>query len=175
MDFLGVGPMELFFILILALVVLGPRDMAKAGRTLGRALNKLVRSPTWSAMKQTTQAMRTLPTQLMREANLEESMKEINQVSRDINSTTTELARSIGGAQKSLDQAADAPRQAADEVQSSLKAWTEAPPSATPAQETPAASFNAWITPPAQDTPSEGQETAADQESATDNPTDTTS
>ncbi len=36
MNFLGVGPFELFLILIIATVVLGPERLAQAGRTLGR-------------------------------------------------------------------------------------------------------------------------------------------
>jgi Sec-independent protein translocase protein TatA len=36
MDFLGVGPLELLFILLIALIVLGPNDMVKTGRTLGK-------------------------------------------------------------------------------------------------------------------------------------------
>jgi Sec-independent protein translocase protein TatA len=38
MEFLGVGPLELFFILVLALIVLGPKDMIKTGRQLGSFL-----------------------------------------------------------------------------------------------------------------------------------------
>ena len=34
MEILGIGPLELFFILIIALIVLGPNDMVKAGRIL---------------------------------------------------------------------------------------------------------------------------------------------
>ena len=35
MEILGIGPMELFFIVLLAMIILGPKDMVKAGRTLG--------------------------------------------------------------------------------------------------------------------------------------------
>jgi sec-independent protein translocase protein TatB len=78
MEFLGVGPLELLFIFLIALIVLGPRDIVKTGRTMGRFLNKVVTSPTWQTIRQTSREMRTLPTRLMREAGVEEELKDIN-------------------------------------------------------------------------------------------------
>lgn len=72
MEILGIGPLELIFILLIALVVLGPNDMVKAGRTIGRFLNRLIKSPTWNTLLKTTQELKHIPTKLMREANLEE-------------------------------------------------------------------------------------------------------
>src|ERR1044071_4870975 len=71
MEFLGVGPSELIFIIVIALIVLGPKDMQKAGRTIGRWLNQLVRSDGWKAFQQTSREIRNMPTTLMREANME--------------------------------------------------------------------------------------------------------
>jgi sec-independent protein translocase protein TatB len=78
MEILGIGPMELMLIVALALILLGPKDMAKAGKTIGAWLNNLVRSDTWKVMRETTKTVRNLPTQLMREANLEEMQKGMN-------------------------------------------------------------------------------------------------
>lgn len=72
MDILGVGWQELIFIFLIALIVLGPRDMQKAGKTLGRWLNQFVRSDSWKALQQTSRELRKLPNTLMKEANLEE-------------------------------------------------------------------------------------------------------
>jgi len=71
MEILGVGASELFFIIVIALIVLGPKDMQKAGRTIGRWLNQLVRSDSWKVFQKTSAEMRNLPTKLMRDANLE--------------------------------------------------------------------------------------------------------
>lgn len=71
MEILGIGPSELLFIIIIALIVLGPKDMQKAGKTVGRWLNNLVRSEGWKAFQQTSREIRGLPTKLMRDANLE--------------------------------------------------------------------------------------------------------
>ncbi|MFN3307742.1 MAG: twin-arginine translocase TatA/TatE family subunit [Anaerolineales bacterium] len=77
MEIFSIGPLELFFILLIALIVLGPKDMVKTGRTIGRFLNKLVRSPTWKTIQRTTQEIKQLPTYLMRESNLEEALKDL--------------------------------------------------------------------------------------------------
>ncbi|MFT3895367.1 MAG: hypothetical protein QM730_27390 [Anaerolineales bacterium] len=77
MEILGIGPSELIFIVIIAIIILGPRDMQKAGKTIGRWLNRLVRSEGWQIFQKTSSEMRNLPTRLMREANLE--MREAEQ------------------------------------------------------------------------------------------------
>lgn len=71
MEILGIGPSELIFILIIALIVLGPKDMQKAGRTIGRWLNQLVRSDGWRVFQKTSTDLRNMPRNLMREANME--------------------------------------------------------------------------------------------------------
>jgi len=72
MDFLGVGPMELVFIIIIALVLIGPRDIGKTARSLGRFLNRLYKSDTWRMLLDTSRTLRHLPERLAREAALEE-------------------------------------------------------------------------------------------------------
>jgi sec-independent protein translocase protein TatB len=72
MEILGIGPLELILILIIALIVLGPNDMVKAGRTLGRLMRSIVTSPTWQMIQQTSREFRYLPNRLMREAGMEE-------------------------------------------------------------------------------------------------------
>ncbi len=79
MEILGIGAYELIFIFIIALIVLGPKDIQKAGRTVGRWLNQLIRSDGWKAFQQTSSEIRNLPNRLMREAN-----NEITGVERDI-------------------------------------------------------------------------------------------
>ncbi len=70
MEILGVGPTELIFIIIIALIVLGPKDLAKTGSTVGKWLNNLIQSDSWKLMQKTTRELRRLPTELMREDNL---------------------------------------------------------------------------------------------------------
>ena len=72
MDFLGIGPLELFFILIIALIIFGPNDIVKAGKTVGSFMRKVVTSDGWKAFQQARKGMSDLPTTLMREAGIEE-------------------------------------------------------------------------------------------------------
>jgi Sec-independent protein translocase protein TatA len=79
MEILGVGPSELIFIIVIALIVLGPKDMQKAGKSIGQFLNRMVKSDGWKAFQQTSRELRNLPTNLMREANMDlaETEKEL--------------------------------------------------------------------------------------------------
>lgn len=83
MEILGIGPQELIFVIIIALIVLGPRDMQKAGRTIGQWLNRVVKSDGWKAFQQTSRELRNLPNTLMREANI------------DLNETEKEIRKSM--------------------------------------------------------------------------------
>src|SRR5512141_2714482 len=80
MEFLGIGPSELLFIVVIALIVLGPRDMQKAGRTVGKWLRKVVTSDGWKLFQQTSREIQTLPNRLMREAALDE----LREVQKDL-------------------------------------------------------------------------------------------
>ena len=84
MEFLGVGPSELVFIVIIALIILGPKDMQKAGKTLGKWMRSIVTSDGWKMFQQTSRELRTLPNRLMRDAN-----DELNQIGKDLNDTVS--------------------------------------------------------------------------------------
>jgi Sec-independent protein translocase protein TatA len=79
MEILGIGMPELIFIVIIALIVLGPKDMQKAGKTIGKFLRDIVSSDGWKVFQQTSRELRTLPNRLMRDAN-----EEINKIGKDI-------------------------------------------------------------------------------------------
>lgn len=82
MEILGIGMSELIFVIIIALIVLGPRDMQKAGKTIGKWLRSVVTSDGWKIFQQTSRELRTLPNKLMREAN--EELSQINQIGNQV-------------------------------------------------------------------------------------------
>ena len=84
MEILGIGASELIFILLIAIIVLGPKDMQKAGKTLGRWLNQFVRSDGWKALQRASKEIKSLPNTLMREANMEEFQKVGRDLQNDI-------------------------------------------------------------------------------------------
>ncbi len=125
MEFLGIGPLELFAIIIVALIFLGPRDMVKAGRTLGKFLRSVVTSPTWAAIRQTGRTIKTLPTTLMREAGADEIAADLKQVSSDLNKQTAML-------QSLKNQTGREIKQGLNSAGEELSAWTTPAPPAGP-------------------------------------------
>ncbi len=87
MEIFGVGPSELVFIILIAIIILGPKDMQKAGKTIGRFLNQLVRSDSWKVLQKTSTELRNLPRNLMREANLEEANTQLQEIDKEIRQT----------------------------------------------------------------------------------------
>ena len=84
MDIFGIGPMEVAFILILVIIIFGPKDLVKTGKSIGKSLNKFVRSDTWKTINKTTQELKNLPNRLMREGGL----YDLEQTAMEILSTT---------------------------------------------------------------------------------------
>ncbi len=85
MEVLGVGPLEALFIMLIALIVVGPRDIGKVARSAGRLLNRLYRSEAWRNISEASRNLRTLPNRLAREAALEE----LDQVRKDLREEVT--------------------------------------------------------------------------------------
>jgi len=108
MDFLGIGPLEVIFILIIALIIFGPKDIVKAGQVTGKFLRKIIKSPGWQSVQKTSSDLRNLPNKLIREAGLEEAQEEINQIGKFSN--PPDLKKEI---KKEFDQ-----------VETGLSAWT---------------------------------------------------
>lgn len=77
MDILGIGPLEVIFILVIALIIFGPNDLIQAGKSAGKFFRKVVKSSEWSTFQQASKEVRSLPTRLMREAGIDEMENEI--------------------------------------------------------------------------------------------------
>lgn len=158
MEVLGVGPLELFFILIIALIFLGPRDMVKTGRTMGKYLRKIVMSPTWRMVQQTSRELRTLPNRMIREAGMEEDIKDLGQLRKDMENQIGSIRKPFSAASSEINEEMQAAQselaatgkpaeqtvaatQTGSPVQTGLSAWTTPPTAAqsaddsTPAQE----------------------------------------
>jgi Sec-independent protein translocase protein TatA len=93
MEILGIGPLELFFILLIALIILGPGDMVKAGRTLGRFLRKVVTSSEWRTIQKASRELRYLPNRLMREASIEDLSKDFSEINQIGGQISTEIKK----------------------------------------------------------------------------------
>jgi Sec-independent protein translocase protein TatA len=80
----GVGPLEILLVLVLALIFLGPQDMVKTARQLGRTLYRLYHSPVWRQIMSTQQELRDLPTKFVREAGLENTLADLKKSQAEI-------------------------------------------------------------------------------------------
>lgn len=112
MELFGIGPLELFFILIIALIVLGPKDMVKAGRTLGRFMRKIITSPEWRTVQKASREIKYLPNRLMREASLEDLQKDF----KDINDIGGQLNKDLKQVQTDLSSWTTPPTQIVNDV-----------------------------------------------------------
>jgi Sec-independent protein translocase protein TatA len=95
MDILGIGLQELFFILVIILLVARPKDIAGTARNLGKGLNRLYKSPNYQVIRKASHEIRNLPARLAREAQLEE-LEELKLAQQDLK----EAAQSIGESTK---------------------------------------------------------------------------
>jgi Sec-independent protein translocase protein TatA len=91
MNFLGIGPLELTLIVIIALIVLGPNDLVKTGRTLGHWMRKIVMSQEWKAVQNASRELRTLPNKLMREAGIEDAQRAMKDQIADVKKIGQEI------------------------------------------------------------------------------------
>jgi len=147
MEILGVGPLELILILIIALIVLGPNDMVKTSRTIGRTLRRMVKSPVWAAIQEMSHGLRLLPTYLMREAGLEEDIEDLRKNNEQLRWEMEQVRRiraSAATAFKGLEDESHS-------IGGGLEAWTTQPdekPSQRGQTDPEMDALSAWVTPP---------------------------
>ena len=84
----GVGLPELIIVALLGFVVIGPERSRELALQLGRMMSKVMRSPWFSEFQQITNALRNLPTTLVRMAELEEAQADIQRTISDIERET---------------------------------------------------------------------------------------
>jgi Sec-independent protein translocase protein TatA len=75
MDIFGIGPLEIIMILVIILIIVGPKEMVKMSSTIGKFIRQLMVSPTWRVVQETSRQLRNLPTTLARQAGIEELEK----------------------------------------------------------------------------------------------------
>ncbi len=144
MNILGVGPLEILFIFLIALIVLGPKDIVKASQTMGRWLRSIIKSDTWRIIRETSREIRNIPTKMMRESGLDDIKKSMP--------SEAEIRNSMGYDELQKD---------ANSISSNLSNITSPSQSSySPASKTTSASGGGKLQPP-------GQKTATNQEPPT--------
>jgi len=82
MNIFGIGPLEIVFVLIIGILVLGPEGMIEAGSKLGKFLRSIIKSTWWQNVRRGVNEIQYLPQRLMREAELEE-LNELRNLTRN--------------------------------------------------------------------------------------------
>lgn len=100
MQFLNIGALEFVFILLLILVVLGPRKAVKTAGELGTLIKKVTNSKFWKDLVNTSEEIRDLPRKMMDEAELKETInsldRRVGEVKGIIQKDQTEIHQQIG-------------------------------------------------------------------------------
>lgn len=128
MDLLGVGPLELVFVLLIVFLVIGPNDLAATGKKIGRFLSAVRKSEFWRGVNQISKEVRTLPNTLMREAELEDLQKDLDKDAKTIRNVSKEFNVDVPDWRKSAREGVSASQKAAKSA-----AQTEIEPSPEPA------------------------------------------
>ena len=84
MEILNIGPLELLVILVLAVLMFGPDDLVNFAHKTGRWIYNLRKSELWQEIVGTSKEIQELPQKIIKDAELEETMKEINALNRSM-------------------------------------------------------------------------------------------
>lgn len=82
MQLFGIGPLEFLLILVIAVIVLGPKGIVSAARESGKFIRKIIRSPLWREVVDTSNEIRDLPRKIVHEAGIEDDLRELNESTR---------------------------------------------------------------------------------------------
>jgi Sec-independent protein translocase protein TatA len=89
MEILGLGIPEWLVFGTLLILVVGPKDTVLFMRRAARLIRKLSQSQLWREMRETERELRDLPTQLIREAGIEELQQTMQEVQNKIDDRTS--------------------------------------------------------------------------------------
>ena len=78
MKFLNIGVLEFLFILLLALIILGPRKAVKTAGDIGSWVKEFLSSPFWQDLQKTSKEIQDLPKKMMDEAEIQKTIEELD-------------------------------------------------------------------------------------------------
>ena len=139
MKIFNFGIQELFVLLVLMIIVLGPERMLDAARNLGRTIYKITHSEVWASIWQTSREIRQMPKSIVEETGLQESMDEIN-------ATNTELQNDMRDVQGDLESVKLETGQELKKSGAKVASLTKKPPKSLEKNDTPAVNDEASTT-----------------------------
>lgn len=91
MEVFGIGPLELLLIFLLALILLGPKDMVNSAKKLANWIRGFRESDLWKSTKEISE----MPKKIMKETGLEDELSQMRNLSnRTMNDVINEVSQS---------------------------------------------------------------------------------
>ena len=84
MNIFGIGFPELLFIFVIALIVLGPRNLVKTSQQLSSAIRRFVTSDTWKSIVHSTKEIRDIQGKIIEDTGLQDSINTLRNSTRDL-------------------------------------------------------------------------------------------
>jgi Sec-independent protein translocase protein TatA len=89
MKVFNLGTGKILFILLLVVIIFGPTSLVKTAREAGVFLHKVTKSPYWQEVWATRWELEEIPKMIAKEAQLNETLRELNHDTRSISSSVT--------------------------------------------------------------------------------------
>ena len=93
MRIFNVGIREVILLLVIMLILFGPRQMQENARNLAKWIRKLVRSDTWRTVLGLVDDVNTIKDQVIRESGIKEVQDSLRGVNRQLGEIDTDLHR----------------------------------------------------------------------------------
>lgn len=97
MKVFNIGPMELLIIVTIALIFLGPEGMVSASKSIAKEIRKLITSPIWASIMDTSKEIREIPKKFLQESGLDESIKEFSQIKSETEKEIFSIGKQFQG------------------------------------------------------------------------------
>jgi Sec-independent protein translocase protein TatA len=78
MQIFNVGALEFLIILLLAVIILGPRKAVKTAGDVGRWIKELLQSQFWQDLQATSKEIQDIPKKMMDEAEVQRTLEELD-------------------------------------------------------------------------------------------------
>jgi sec-independent protein translocase protein TatB len=89
MNIFGIGFQEILLIFVIALIVLGPKNLVKTSRDISTAIRKFAASDTWRSIVSSTHEIRNIQEKIIDETGLQESINTLRNSTNDMVSPNT--------------------------------------------------------------------------------------
>jgi Sec-independent protein translocase protein TatA len=98
MELFNIGAPEFLFIVLLVFIVLGPKRAVDMAGQVGRWVRDLVKSPFWRDIVSTSKDIKDIPRKIMDEAEIQNTIDEIERSTKGINQELNDIGESNKGA-----------------------------------------------------------------------------